>query len=564
MITFDAEDDGRGTMFLLGMYDGKDYISFELKDYKHLTDMREAIILYIMNSKEKIFVAHNLEYDLAHIFQGSYISILDWYYTTDLLFAKIPDTQKKFIDSFHFSYCSLKELAKEIKTKKGIVDIENISELYKTEPGKVKEYNKQDCKIVYDYMQKYIESVKFEFNTKIKTTLSGTAQNIFLKKFCKYDITGINVDHKLLTGYHGGRVECFYVGQVDRPIFELDVNSMYPYVMVNEKYPTTCFHTSIKPETELHISRIKVKIKDCYFPVIPLKKEKLFFPTGEFETTASCVEIQKAIAENQVESIKYIKTYNFSDCDYIFKKFINYFYGKRKIAKDNKNEFDSGYYKRIMNHVYGRFALNKPLKKLTKITAKNEDHIEAINDFIGYETLEMSDKMKNYAIPIFVTAYARVKLYDMIKTVMKKFDPIYCDTDSCYFTNFDYVPLMDMIDNVYSLFKIDNELGNYSLACYESGIFYNVKAYMLNSYTDLKKLKLKGVRKDKRQEFFDTGKTEYKKPVRMRSALRGVQGYVVNAWELHPFTRKSVYSKRELIKESATLYSTKPLQMELK
>ena len=562
MITFDAEDDGKGDCFLMGFYDGNEYISFESKNYKTIIDFRQAQINFIINSGEKIFAAHNLEYDLSHIFQGEFLTVIDWYYSDSLIFAKLTGTSIKFIDSFHFSYCSLKQLGEEINTGKKYIDIKNIYEVYKLNPKKVLKYNLYDCKIVYDYMQRFTDTIENQFEVKIKNTLASTSQKIFLKNFCEHDIAGQNNNDELLKSYYGGRVECFYIGEINRPIFEMDVNSMYPYVMMNKKYPTTNFYESDKPYERNYIAEIQVTVKNVKIPIIPYRQNKLLFPTGNFKTFATSVEIDKALSENQIQEIHYIKVYNFPALDFVFKNFIDYFYKQRKNAKDRKNKFDSEYYKRIMNHLYGRFALHKELKKLTRITVKNYNKIIPVTDSAGYITLNMNDKSKNYALSLFVTSYARIYLYELLKKVSKHFDVIYCDTDSCYFTKLEYTPLMNMIDTIYKNFNIDNKLGNYSLECYESGIFYNVKAYLLNKYTDDKKIKLKGVKKEFREQFFKNDFVEYKKPKRMRSYLRSIQNVKVNEWELFSISRKGVYDKRVMIQIDKNLYKTAPLKME--
>lgn len=561
MITFDSEDNGKGDCFLYGFFDGRKYIPFELRNYNDEIDFRKDIIKFIINSGETLFIAHNLEYDLSHIFQGEFLTVIDWYYSSNLIFAKLPKKNIKFIDSFHFSYVPLDDLGKEIRYKKKKIDVQNLFNEYKKNPDKVLSYNKTDCEIVYKYMERFIESIESDFNLKIKNTLSGTAQSIFLKNFTDLKLTGYNNSEDLLNSYYGGRVECFYIGEVDRPVFEIDVNSMYPYVMQNNLYPVSEYFESVKPVSDLYISEIEVEINPVHIPIIPVKKNKLFFGVGKFQTYATSIEIKKAMDEGQIKNIKYLRSFNFPETDYIFKKFIEFFYSKRKIAKDLKNEFESGYYKRIMNHVYGRFALHKELKKLTEITTENYDRIIPITRTAGYLPLDMSDKSKNYSLSIFVTAYARIELYNLLKKVSKFFDILYCDTDSCYFTSLKYIPLMNMIDIILKNFKIDNELGNYSLCCYESGIFYNVKAYLLNKYSDEKKIKLKGIRKEYREEFLTTGHTEYRKPLKMRSSLRNIKGIKVNSWELQSISRKGVYDKREKIKIAENLYSTKPLNM---
>lgn len=561
MISFDAEDDGKGNIFLMGFYDGYKYKSFESKDFKDLNIFRRAVIDYILDSEEKIFVAHNLEYDLSHIFQGDYLTCLDWYYSSGLIYAKFVNTKIRFIDSFHFSYSSLAEIGKQIKHSKQAINIENIYEEYLKNPDKVKGYNQTDCEITHKYMTAFYTAVETEFDFSIenKNTLASVAQSIYMTHFSQWEVAGVNYDERLLNAYYGGRVECFYTGKIENTIYEIDVNSMYPFVMQN-LFPVSEFFETDKPATENYIAHIKVNVKpDIYIPVLPFRTNKLLFPAGSFETWVTNIELEKAIAESQIIDFEYIKCFNFTEMDFVFKKYIDYFYSKRKHAKETGNSFESGYYKRIMNHLYGRFALHKELKRLTRITPENINQIIPVTNSAGYMSIKSSNKSKNFALAIYVTSYARTFLFDILKKVNEKYDVLYCDTDSCYFTAFNGDEIQTVIENTEKMFDVSNSLGSFSMNAYSSGAFYNAKAYILNKFSDETKVKLKGIKKEYRQEYLETGKTKYRKPVRMRTALRSTKGISVNSWEYQEISRRGIYEKRKMIPVSSELNKTEPL-----
>jgi len=551
MITFDTEDDGHGNFFLCNFYDGKNHKPFELKNFKNEYQFRECIINYIFSQRENEFFAHNLEYDLSHIFQGVFLTAIDWYFSDRLLYATIPNTRKKFIDSFNFSFSSLAVVGEQIGLEKMEIDVENLKSVYAENPSMVVDYCKIDCEIVYKYMDSVNLFLKDNFQFKRKVTIAGTSQNLFLKNFCNYKIGGLNVDDDLLKAYYGGRTEVFKLGKIERPVFGLDVNSMYPYVMAKNKFPTGEFYKTETPQTELYVAKIKIKIKPgTDIPIIPCRKEKLMFPAGEFETWAASPEIEAAQAAGQIESIEYLETFNFAETDFLFSEFINYFYDLRKIAKDNGDKFQSNFLKRVMNSVYGRFALHNGLKVLTAITEENENEIDPINEIAGYMDLNIdSNKNKNYAIALFITSYARIELWNLLKSVQEHgYNILYCDTDSCFFYSAD--SLYDVCKKLYSEFEIDNEIGNYSLSCYAGAEFKNLKEYMLISFLDKESYTLKGIKTAYRKEFFTTGKTEYKKPVRLRTSLRS--DLKVNSWLNMKYQKQSVYDKRTVQADGRT------------
>lgn len=547
MISFDTENDESGNLTLCIFYNGKDFNIFDYKDYKSNFEMQLAIFNYVQNNNEKLFLAHNLEYDLTNLTKPFLIKYFDWYYSGRLLFAKLHNTKKEFLDTFNFSFSSLKEIGESIGIKKLETD-----DFYNID------YCKQDALIVYKFYENFKNSMEKLNYKKKKFTLAGTSQDLFLTKYNDKKIDEINVNDELLKSYYGGRCEAFYIGQVNNYIAELDYNSMYPYVMLNNKYPVSENYISIKPQEKVYISQIKVKIKEnVKFPILPYRDKKLFFPVGEFTTYATSAEIKKAQDENQIEKITYLKTFNFANVEFIFSDFVNYFYGKRKVFKDNGDIFNSNLYKRLLNSVYGRFCMNKEMKVLTAITKENENNIERLNDEIGYLTIENnSDKYKNYAIGIFITAYARIKLYELIKQAeQKKYKILYCDTDSVYFSS--PLNLNTFVNNVYNDFCINSALGNLSFNLYLSGNFQNAKMYFLKSIGDIEKIKIKGVPKANRKEFFEKGKTKFKRPLKLRSSLHSIQEKEANIWYEIEYYKRSNYNKRKVFKNG----NTKPIKI---
>jgi hypothetical protein len=179
------------------------------------------------------------------------------------------------------------------------------------------------------------------------------------------------------------------------------------------------------------------------------------------------------------------------------------------------------------------------------------DIIRPINENVGLITKNLEGvEGKNFALACFVTAYSRIILYEMISKILKLgFNPLYCDTDSCYFSGDD---IFKDTKKLYENFDIGTELGDVSLKLYKSGEFRNVKDYELSSFFEKEYIKLKGVPKDKRREFADTGHTSYKRPMKLRPALRGKQSLGINEWYDIEVERHSEYRKRIINKDGFT------------
>ncbi len=535
MISFDTEDNGKGEMNLAVFFDGKDYRIFDRKNFSDVDKMKLAIIKYIFEAKDNLFVAHNLEYDLANIFYPR-LFYLKMYYSTSLIFARLANTRKKFIDSFLFSFSSLKEVGRTLGLEKKKIENDDFYNV---------EYCKRDAEIVHRYLDQFQRSIKAEFGLKIKSTLAGTAHSIFLKRFCRYDLDN-NKNPELLNAYMGGRVEVFNVGK-EKDIYEIDVNSMYPYVMLTNKFPTEECYETIKPEEEDYISEIIVSINsDVIFPIIPLRRKKLYFPVGTFRTWVTSAELKKAILEGQVKDIQYLRTFNFPSMHYIFVNFVDYFYKKRLKFKKNENDsysrFYSQFYKLILNSTYGRFALRNDLHVLKY---KSDAKGEFADLSVEFEKCNFETKGINYAIPAYVTSYARVQLYQLIKKVYDAGrKPIYCDTDSVYFSG-----------GIISDLPINNDLGGLSIEHYDYGEFYGAKAYWCTK-NNVKKIKCKGIPEKMREEYFEKGVVSYKRPKRLRSALRSKDNVIPNTWLDFTMVKNDIYDKRD--KSEGLLINTRP------
>jgi len=116
----------------------------------------------------------------------------------------------------------------------------------------------------------------------------------------------------------------------------------------------------------------------------------------------------------------------------MFKEFIDHFYNERKNTNDPVKKI---IYKDIMNHLYGRLAINEEREQVTFEMPKEGGKIHSIMDFGTYEIRLYTSTKKiftysNPALSSFVTSYARLNLYSFMESV--DFDVYYCDTDSLF------------------------------------------------------------------------------------------------------------------------------------
>ena len=102
--------------------------------------------------------------------------------------------------------------------------------------------------------------------------------------------------------YLGGRVEAFRLGRIEEPVYLVDVNSMYPYVMQHNHYPTRfrIYRKDTEPFGYQFPSNVRPGMATISAtltaPVLPhILQQRLCFPVGEIHGTWAWSDIQTAL-----------------------------------------------------------------------------------------------------------------------------------------------------------------------------------------------------------------------------------------------------------------------------
>lgn len=156
-----------------------------------------------------------------------------------------------FKDSFRLMSDSLSNLTKDFKVKHVKKDFQDIGGItkdnYLDRLDEIIEYLEYDCFGLLEIIQQFRFDILEISNIDIMNflTSSSVACGTFLKNFYKqseYPLFQLPhmLDNIIRRFYFGGRVECFYLGEIKSEetgdIFMLDFNSLYPDVML-EKLP---------------------------------------------------------------------------------------------------------------------------------------------------------------------------------------------------------------------------------------------------------------------------------------------------------------------------------------
>ena len=353
------------------------------------------------------------------------------------------------------------------------------------------EYNKRDVEILYQAMRFLIQKIVISYGVRFAYTVAGLAFNVFrnLNKE-RIRIHGNPwLDKFEKKAYFGGRTEAFRIGLVDEKWYKLDVNSLYPSVMINNLYPVEFMYTVTNPNKEqieklmeLYRNGQIVYIADVLVntdqPKYPVKYGgKLVFPVGNFRGIFCSPEID--LLDEDVKKVFRVAVYRAKP---IFKDYISYFYGLRKKAKKEKDEVMNYFYKLLMNSLYGKFAetrtveVRAPEYDIKDITYAiiHEDDGTTIRIIDGEAYVKIGEEVAPnafVAIAAFVTSYARALMWKYMSTAGME-NILYMDTDSLFVLEEGYQRLKkaNLID--------DYELGKLKL----EGVYDGITIYAPKDY----------------------------------------------------------------------------------
>lgn len=341
-----------------------------------------------------------------------------------------------------------------------------------------------------DMLTTLFDKVKQDFNIKINTRFILSTPSIAVKIFKKdwpekYKlISKLNtpVDNYIRKSFFGGRNEVFkplYVGDS----YYYDVNSLYPYVMKTQKYPvgypTYCKEDFFLKE-DFNLADfygyldilISVDKNNKLLPILPFKFTNstegdlsigTFYPHGVFRGIYFSEEIKYAL-KHGYKIIKIFSGYKFNSLEVLFEGFVDSLYHKR-LGTDNT--IFSNFYKRVLNSLYGRFAIH--FENNSQYIEEEDNVVDPasesfINDF--YKV-----KYSNIGIASAISSYARIYMHELITKY--NLSTLYLDTDGIFLTQ--KLPSNLVSDN--------KELGLFRLISHNEAVYFiSGKFYMYKPY----------------------------------------------------------------------------------
>ena len=410
---------------------------------------------------------HNLSYDAQIIRLIDFVVRKRFYdlelkqaITSGIFYLKFQDKSRhkilEFLDTYNYFKYSVEKMGLSLGIKKQIEDYElNPSDWNnKLKDGMGQERAKNDTEILYKYFMRFLHNDKFV----IGLSLASTSFKTYRKKYQKLVISHpIDLIDSSLSSYRGGRCEPYIINKEPVYLKSYDINSLYPYVLRNNKYSYK-FHRlvdkidfeSIEKNDYNYLYNVDYAYADNPLRLPIMVKSSDGMLTQSYTANNVWLTGQEILAMyKQSDSIMFrFHSGQEWHSDFLFTDFIDDFYNMRLHA----DKIEGKMLKDVMNSNYGKWGQHKrqseilalgdidPLTLSTLMDIDNADkRIVSINDITynkhgDYITISKEMNKESMYSPLIAsecTANARLINFDYQNQIGFK-HVYYSDTDSFF------------------------------------------------------------------------------------------------------------------------------------
>lgn len=454
-----------------------------------------------------LIVSHNIDYDARLCRAFFWLPHTGWSPTYAVmaksctLFEWEHGKRKlTLLDNMNLWQSSLEQLGKSVGLPKLSVDFDAVSD------QELLVYCRRDVEILVRLWQQWFEFLDEHDLGSFGITAARQAWNAYRHHFRQGKI-GIHNNAVAASlareAYHGGRSECFVVGQAPgQTYYKLDVNGLYAAMMSQHEYPRKLVkviqNVSVEYLSHLldHYLIIAEVVVEAHEPVYvyPIRGRNAY-PTGTFLTTLTTPELRIACAEHEIRGVGRVVLYEPGD---LFSHYVDYFTPLRQQYKAAGDVARSRMCKLLRNSLQGKFGQRAHKQEvlgdapIDQVRVRRwldaESGRSCVDWTFGGKVLRQYDGGEPYdslpAIPAHVAAYGRVEMWRLIKKA-KREHVFYVDTDSLIVDVSGYLNLESEIDPLrLGALKVEGRAGSleiYAKKDYRFGDLRTVKGIKSNA-----------------------------------------------------------------------------------
>ena len=461
---FDTEDDGAANFTQGGVYDGNRYEFF---------DTREEMGRF-MGETRGAFYTFNLEYDLVSLYWPDLAVVRYWRSSGRILSARVG-VASLFDLVWGMGGVGMAFSAALIGKQKTALD------------ARSRDYLRNDLDNTCAVLQRLIKELDDLGAGKPRGTLAGASLRTFKAFGGEVAPFPPALESVVRAAYYGGRTECF--DYRERVVNGYDVNSMFPAAMLQGDFPAGRYK-SVREWESADFIRARVHVPKMHVPPLPVRDERLLFPQGTFTGSWAREELAHAVAMGATVERVY-HAFAASARVRPFDVFCATLFERRK-----KDKFSNYYAKRLLNSLYGKMAQQGTL-----------EYVQGPMNCQEVKELSLPVRDYNPAWPAIITARARVTLHKLL--IEAEGSLVYCDTDSVF------VAMKHA-----GRFSTGTGLGELKLEHERARMkVLSPKLYRLREGGETF-YRARGVPERVAAEFYELGHAEFKKPMRLREAIK--------------------------------------------
>jgi len=272
----------------------------------------------------------------------------------------------KMVCTFNYWQCKLKDIGESIGLPKLECDTDtpNLAELLV--------YCKRDTEIV----EKAVCQLIYQWKETNSGVLQPTSASLALHNFMHIcpirtpDSKSVDIvcepGHRKNVlereSYFGGRIQSFFVGEVHSPVYHVDCNSLYPYVMHKYSYPRrfVAYERNVPVDRLETMSKVyglcaKVALSARYdtFPVRIDRKQ--YHTVGQYWTALCGAELLRGIETRSINRVATVQLYSVAP---LFRDWVCEWY-ERKVRAERLGDVglsDRMFAKLLLNSLSGKWA----------------------------------------------------------------------------------------------------------------------------------------------------------------------------------------------------------------
>lgn len=298
-------------------------------------------------------------------------------------------------------------------------------------------YCQRDVDVLHRSLQRLWSFMRSERIPDFGATPAAQAMHLYRMRYEKKrikrpeDMDVLKLDRH---AYYGGLIEALHVGPIEGVVHEIDITSLYPYLMHNNPFPCEVIdsgdfsgESGVPPDFAWSDCTAEVWLESGDHPFPVRGKDATLWVTGRIRTALAGPELVMAHALGVVRRVGRWVRYR---TDHLFGDFVDHWWGRRIRARERGVKIPELVCKAVLNALHGKFGQRTGDWVPTGV--RKEEGMYGTGKYLkrggppypdfrildGHEWIRSSDEEDpNSFVPIasWTASYGRVYMWEMMR-----------------------------------------------------------------------------------------------------------------------------------------------------